>query len=536
MQVSHSRIECFEQCPYKFKLRYIDELVTLPDTEPSNALYCGTAMHEGIEKGIKEGLASYFANYNVIDDLQINESIKIEYLVPKVQEIVRGMTNRPVFERAIKTPDFIGFIDLLVPLNDRGDWALYDFKYSNAVDRYMESGQLHEYKYFFEKANPYDRIVEMGFIFIPKTQIRQRKTEDLQQYRNRLLETLSTLEVQVKKVEYDPNKVIDFLVRTKHVIEATEYPKNETRLCDFCEFREYCQNGVDYMILPSTARRQIDVTSKKKVWLYGAPFSGKTTLADSFPTPLMLNTDGNTNSFSAPLIEIRETLEGRQKISAWENFNAAIDELQKGSEFKTIVVDLVEDTYEHCRRYCYTKLGIEHESDNSFKAWDYVRNEFLTTMKKLMTLDYNIVLISHEDMSKDITKRSGDKITSIRPNIQDKIANKLAGMVDIVARVVCDADTDERTLQFKSDSVVFGGGRLKIKHAVIPLSYDALCGVYNEQTEKTETTEQSQTTEVKTEPTPTAPVETTRRTRRVRTAPQPQIENPDEISDADIPF
>ena len=51
-----------------------------------------------------------------------------------------------------------------------------------------------------------------------------------------------------------------------------------------------------------------------------------------------------------------------------------------------------------------------------------------------MNLDYeNIVLISHEDTSKDITKKSGDKITAIKPNIADKVANKIAGMVDIVA-------------------------------------------------------------------------------------------------------
>ena len=30
-----------------------------------------------------------------------------------------------------------------------------------------------------------------------------------------------------------------------------------------------------------------------------------------------------------------------------------------------------------------------------------------------INLNYNIVLISHEDTSKDITKRSGDKITAI---------------------------------------------------------------------------------------------------------------------------
>lgn len=233
------------------------------------------------------------------------------------------------------------------------------------------------------------------------------------------------------------------------------------------------------MKLPTNARRIVDKASRKKVWIYGACFSGKTTLADQFPNPVMLNTDGNLNSFTAPYVEIKETLEGRIKISAWDNFKATIDELQKGSDFETIVVDLVEDTYEHCRRWCYDKLGIEHESDNSFKAWDYVRNEFLTTMKKLMTLDYNIVLISHEDLSKDITKKTGDKITAIKPNVADKVANKLAGMVDIVARVV--ADGDDRTLNFKSDDVVFGGGRLKLASTSIPLTYTALEDVYKHQ-------------------------------------------------------
>jgi hypothetical protein len=101
-------------------------------------------------------------------------------------------------------------------------------------------------------------------------------------------------------------------------------------------------------------------------------------------------------------------------------------------------------------------------------------------MKRLMMLDYeNIVIISHEDTSKDITKKSGDKITSIRPNIREKVANKIAGMVDIVARVV--ANGDERTLEFKQNEVVFGGGRLtSIKDTVIPLDYEEFLKVYNQ--------------------------------------------------------
>lgn len=237
-------------------------------------------------------------------------------------------------------------------------------------------------------------------------------------------------------------------------------------------------------MLPKNEKRNVNASSRVKVWIYGAPFSGKTTLADQFPDAVMLNTDGNLNSFTSPVVEIKERVDGRQVIDTWSVFNEAISELQKGSDFKTVVVDLVEDTYEACRRYCYKKLNIEHESDNSFKAWDYIRNEFLTTMKRLMTLDYNIVLISHEDMSKDITKKSGDKITSIRPNIQDKLANKLAGMVDLVGRVV--ADGSDRTLNFKSDEVVFGGGRLKLNKTQIPLTYSALMSVYGSQNKPVE--------------------------------------------------
>lgn len=137
---------------------------------------------------------------------------------------------------------------------------------------------------------------------------------------------------------------------------------------------------------------------------------------------------------------------------------------------------MLEDTYEHCRLWCYDHLGIEHESDNSFKAWDFVRTEFLSTIKRLMNTDYNIVLISHEDSSKDITKKSGDKITAIKPNINDKVALKIAGMVDIVGRVL--NDDGNRTISFKTNEVIFGGGRLALKTLDIPCEYDDLVKVY----------------------------------------------------------
>ena len=238
------------------------------------------------------------------------------------------------------------------------------------------------------------------------------------------------------------------------------------------------------MILPKNERRNLETATKKVIWIYGSPFSGKTTFANAFPDPLMLNTDGNVKFVDAPFISIKDEVKkvGRmtERKQAWEIFKEVIAELElKENTFKTIVVDLLEDTYEHCRRYICNQKGWDHESDDSFRAWDMVRSEFLNTLKRLMNLDYeNIVLISHLDTTKDITKKGGDKLTSIKPNINDKVANKVAGMVDIVARAI--ADDGQYVLSFKRNEVIFGGGRLKFKAAEIPLDYGEFCKLYAE--------------------------------------------------------
>lgn len=237
------------------------------------------------------------------------------------------------------------------------------------------------------------------------------------------------------------------------------------------------------MLLPSNERRTLTKVSKKAIWIYGAPFSGKTFLANQFPNVLMLNTDGNVEFIDAPYIPIKDKVEmnGRvtNKTLAWQIFKDVLDELEKNqNDFETIVVDLLEDMYEYCRLYMYDKLKITHESDDSFRAWDKVRIEFLSTLKRLRNLDYNIVFLSHEDTSKDLTKKSGDKISKIAPNLQEKAANKIAGMVDIVARAINEGD--DYILSFTDSEVEFGGGRLGIKGKEIESSYENLMSIYDD--------------------------------------------------------
>lgn len=475
MQVSHSRIETFKQCGYKYKLRYVDKLQTYFNGDPANPLIIGTALHTGIEKDVKTAIAEYYSNYPVITDQNVEEAIKLEAIIPKCKAVLPD----GIYERKIECAEFIGFIDLLVEV-EKGVYDLYDFKYSNNVKNYLESGQLHEYKHYFERTTG-EKIRDLYFMFAPKVAIRMKKTETPETFRLRLRDELADKEPQIVKVEYDPNKVVDFLRSAKECRTATKFEKNESRLCDWCDYKEYCQTGDDLMILPKNERKTNAKANYKKIWLYGLPFSGKTYLANKFPNVLMLNTDGNVKYIDAPCVAIRDevSVEGRmtKRVFAWDLFKQTIAELEKKqNDFETIVVDLLEDTYEHCRLWCYDHLGIEHESDNSFKAWDFVRTEFLSVIKRLMNTDYNIVLISHEDSSKDITKKSGDKITAIKPNINDKVALKIAGMVDIVGRVL--NEDGNRTISFKTNEVIFGGGRLTLKALDIPCEYKDLVDVY----------------------------------------------------------
>lgn len=489
-QYSYSRVECFRKCPFQFWFKYIRGYKTLKNQDANNALYLGNALHLGLEKGsIKVARKEYKKHFYQLNDLHMHELMKMEVMLKKAIALLESMKSEIyhhecelIHEYEINLPTYKGFVDLIVKRAD-GKVDIYDYKYSNNESSYMDSGQLHIYKYYLEEQG--FEVDRLGYLFIPKVQIRQKKIEDLYQFRKRLRQEVNKKEPYFKWVNYDESKIEAFMEAIEVIESSKVFEKNSTRLCDWCEYKNYCLKGdMSEMILPSNERRTIEKVEKKVMWLYGAPYSGKTSLANEFPDPLMLNTDGNIKFVDAPYVAIKNNIEmdGRIKKEtlAWEVFKEVLDELEKKqNDFKTLVVDLLEDVYEHCRIWGCAQLEIDHESDNSFKAYDFVRSEFLRTMNRLANLDYdNIILISHEDISKDIMKKSGDKITRIAPNISEKIANKIGGMVDFTARVV--AEGNDRKIILKASDVVFGGGRLQgISNDTIPLSYEEVVNVYD---------------------------------------------------------
>lgn len=243
MKLSYSKVDCFKQCPFQYKLRYIDKLEAIFNLDPANALILGTAVHEGIEKDVITAINGYYSNYPSVTQVMVNEAIKLEIMIKKARETL----PRGIYELELNSEDFIGFIDLLVEV-DEDTYDLYDFKYSNNREKYMESAQLHVYKTFFEILNPKKRIRNLYFVFIPKIGIKQEQYESIEDYRKRLKNECMKESIKIVPIDYNQNKVVEFLLNAKHMLECNEYEKKTSKLCYFCDYKNYCSSNGANMI------------------------------------------------------------------------------------------------------------------------------------------------------------------------------------------------------------------------------------------------------------------------------------------------
>lgn len=242
MKVSYSKVGCYNDCPFKYKLRYIDRLEAKFDERPNNALVLGTAVHEGIEnRSVEKAIESYKSNYSIWNENNEIEVLKLQTILPRAfEQIPEGE-----YEHKLNIPEeFVGYIDLLVKVGDN-TYDMYDFKYSNNASNYKKSGQLHVYKYYYERITG-NTIRNMYYILIPKST--EMLTEDVSQHDliDNITKTLSNADVKFIPIEYDPQQLRYFFARKSILEKATVFEKRYTTMCKYCEFNKYCKtNGLD---------------------------------------------------------------------------------------------------------------------------------------------------------------------------------------------------------------------------------------------------------------------------------------------------
>lgn len=185
-------------------------------------------------------------------------------------------------------------------------------------------------------------------------------------------------------------------------------------------------------MLPTEKSKKKTNLSDFTILLYGLPKVGKSTTCARLDGAIFVPTEAGLNSlevYQTPLIE------------NWKQFLEVSAELAKGKhEFKTVVIDLVDNLYSMCAEDVCLKHDKPHESDFAYgKGYALIRVEFMRVINKLAALPTGLVLVSHS-VEKEFETRTG-KFTKVIPNLTNTIRASLIGVVDCV--LFCDVEVVE---------------------------------------------------------------------------------------------
>jgi len=244
---SHSRISTFEQCPHKFKLRYIDKI---PESKQTIESCLGKAVHEALEwlytevKASKlptlDGIIQIYAqkwqdNYSpgliiVKKDLTVKD-----YFNKGVEFIINYFTTHHPFKdntlelekRIFISLDdnqefsIIGFIDRLVYNLEEKRYEIHDYKTANSLPRKEKvdaDRQLALYALAIKELFGHDKEVLLVWHYLAhNTKITSTRTNE-----------------QLQKLKQDTLNLI------KEIEATTYFPHNKGILCDWCGYKGIC--------------------------------------------------------------------------------------------------------------------------------------------------------------------------------------------------------------------------------------------------------------------------------------------------------
>lgn len=246
VRYSHSKLSSFEQCPYKFKLRYIDKI--RPEIERSIESHLGTCVHDALEwlyYNIKEGKVPAIDEIISYYSKKWQDQFKQEFVIVKKELTAKDyfnkgiefllsyyMENAPfedgtielekkIFVKLTEDYEIIGFIDRLAYNQEKDRYEIHDYKTANTLpnqNKFDEDRQLALYAIAIKEEIGHEKEVILIWHYLAhnKKVISRRTNEQLAQLKQDTIELIRKIEA------------------------TTEFPTNPTILCDWCEYKSMC--------------------------------------------------------------------------------------------------------------------------------------------------------------------------------------------------------------------------------------------------------------------------------------------------------
>jgi putative RecB family exonuclease len=245
---SHSRLSTFEQCPLKFKFRYIDNLI--PDIPQSIEGFLGNRVHDTLEwiynevaknrtLELDEVIKFYVDAWNkeFVNEIKIvREDLNAEhYFNQGIKFLIDYfLNNSPFKDNTIATEKLIevtldsegkyklqGYVDRLVHNKDTNVFEIHDYKTSNTLKTQEELDKDRQLAlYCIGIKNSYKDVKDVHLIWhylaFNKKLISKRSDQQLEQLKKEIIQ------------------LIDKIESTK------EFSPNPGCLCKWCEFQSNC--------------------------------------------------------------------------------------------------------------------------------------------------------------------------------------------------------------------------------------------------------------------------------------------------------
>jgi len=249
---SHSRLSTFEQCPLKFKFKYIDCIE--PDFKDSIESFLGKQVHKTLEwvynnkektldldEIIRFFIESWNNNFNSKIKIIKKDITPKDYFNKGIKFLINYfLKNSPFKDNTIETEKRI-----YVNLDSQGNYKLVGF-----IDRLVHNSggifEIHDYKTGSIKSQEElntDRQLALYSIGIRDSFENVNEVELIWHFldHNEVMKSRRTLE-QLEKLK---EEIIDLI---KKIESTTDFYPKTGALCHWCEFQSKCPDFQEYKL------------------------------------------------------------------------------------------------------------------------------------------------------------------------------------------------------------------------------------------------------------------------------------------------
>ena len=215
-------------------------------------------------------------------------------------------------------------------------------------------------------------------------------------------------------------------------------------------------------------------------YIYGAPKTGKTTLATQMDGCLLLAFEQGYNALPGVMA---------QDVTSWGDMKQVFRELKRPEVrevYKAVIVDTIDVAADRCKKYICQQNGIEDLGDLGYgKGWTKFKEEFNEVFRGLTQLGYAVFFIGHHKEVTVTDPSTGAEKMITRPSLSASTREVIAGMADIYGYAHQKREGEMSVLTLRSaDGSIECGCRFKYIPTEITTGYQNLVRAIQEAIEK----------------------------------------------------